>query len=99
MSSGFLHLRGRRPGEQHKKCKAEDELSTNPHSVKRRQRDAALDEHEAKIDKAKNADHSTISTALSKLWKTANYQAADDQTKKEMEDNVKEKVKQQRYIF
>lgn len=65
------------------KRKAPDELSTNKHTVKARNREAAMSEVELKVEKAKKADAAAIGYSLKSLKASAEWQSAskDDQAR------------------
>jgi hypothetical protein len=64
---------------------------------KRRQREATLTLLEQRVEKAKAADRTAISTALRALKKSSDYIAANEDRKKEMEEAKKKEVVQKRY--
>lgn len=86
---------GRPPGRQ-KKRKAEEELSTNPHSVKGRKRVARLTDIEKEIENAKKADRENYRYHLKQLQATAEYKNASDDQKKTLENALVDQLKQKR---
>ncbi len=90
-------IRGPRPGETPgQKRKAEEELSTNPHTEKCRKRVEKMTEIEKKLERYKNNDRQARTVVLKKLRATPTYQQADESEKRTMEDQAKNDVMQQR---
>lgn len=78
---------------QSRKRKAEDELSTNPHTVKARKRKEGMTDDELAVEKAKNADQGAITYALQKLkkkpeWINASEEERIEMKKKSTEDTI-----------
>ena len=86
---------GRQPGRQ-KKRKAEEELSTNPHTVKGRKRNERLTDIEKEIENAKKADRENYRYHLKQLQETVEYNNAPDDQKKTLENTLVDQLKQKR---
>jgi hypothetical protein len=74
------------------KRKATEELSTNPHTVKARNRQVGMTESELKIDKAKKADTAAVTYAVSKLKLSAAWQSANLQEQSQLKQDCIDRV-------
>ena len=91
--------RGRKPGSGlGEKRKREDEYSTNPNTMKSRNRYQSFGKHAREVHAARTADSSAVSRSTKKLKRSAEYQAADKMTQKRMINEIKERVLNERYI-
>ncbi|KAH8805239.1 hypothetical protein F5884DRAFT_754811 [Xylogone sp. PMI_703] len=80
------------------KRKAEDELSTNPHTVKARTRIATLEGAEREIEMAKRADTAAITYALRKLRDSQEYTNADNTTKDHLKQLTTDRIIHKRKV-
>jgi uridylate kinase len=91
--------RGRKPGNGlGEKRKREDEYSTNPNTIKSRNRYQSLGKHELQVHAAKVADTTAVSRERKKLKKSAEFQALDEAGKKAALDDIKEQTLDSRYV-
>ncbi|KAH7189619.1 uncharacterized protein B0J16DRAFT_319250 [Fusarium flagelliforme] len=79
--------RGRPPGPG-KKRKSEDELSTNRHTKKARDRKASLSEEQWAYENARNNFNMQWSRLKKKLYLREDYQSADEATRATLEDTA-----------
>jgi hypothetical protein len=92
--------RGPRPGlTPGKKRKAPDDLSSNPHSVKYRQRIEAMSETEKRIERNKNNDLAAKASAVNKLRQTQMWKNASSTERESLERQKKDEIMEQRYII
>lgn len=90
--------RGPMPGTNRQKRKAENELSTNPQSLKRRNREAGMTSIEKRIDNAKKADRAAIGWRIRNLRKADEYIAASKEEKERLEEVVRQETMHKRYV-
>jgi hypothetical protein len=81
------------------KRKAPEELSTNLHTVKSRNRKQQMSEVELQIEKAKKADASAVRYTTIKLRGTMEYKNSDEAEQAGMRVACGEKVLHKRYIY
>ena len=74
------------------KRKAVEDLSDNPNTARVRKRLAAMDDTKLSLEKAKRADSAAVTYAMKKLRQTTEYQGANEETKKVMEEKKKEEI-------
>ena len=74
------------------KRKPVTELSDNPHTKRVRARRDAMDNNQAKVDKAKRADAGAITYSFNKLKKTQAYLAASEAEQRVLRQTDKARV-------
>jgi hypothetical protein len=78
------------------KRKAPETLSTNPHTVKARNRQVGMTATDLQLDKAKKADSAAVTYALGKLRASAEWQSANESTQDQLKRNCISQVVQKR---
>src|ERR1700739_138653 len=92
--------RGRKPGSGlGQKRKRDDEYSTNPNTVKSRNRYQSLGKHGLQVHAAKTADASAVSRQRKKLKQSTEFQALDEAGKKAPLDDIKDQTLNSRYVY
>jgi len=79
-----------------RKRKAPEELSTNKHTVKARNREAAMSEVELKVEKAKKADAAAIGYTLKCLKASAEWQSTSEDARTRMKQAASDRIIQKR---
>ena len=82
-----------------RKRKASNELSTNPHTTKARNRTAKMEGYELDIEQAKKADQAAITYHLRKVKLSAEWQAASEEDRIAMKNASQEATIHKRYIL
>jgi hypothetical protein len=90
-------IRGPKPGDRPgQKRKASQDLSTNPHTKKCRDRVENMTDSEKKLERYKNNDRQAQTVDLKKLRKSLSYTNASESGRKAMEEQVKAEVMERR---
>ena len=72
------------------------QLSTKPKSIASRERSAQWEQWQKDLYKRQSADRVALSKRKIKLMETTLWQDADDETKRNMESNLREEVANER---
>lgn len=94
---------GRKPGRPKgsglgEKRKAEDQYSTNPHTVRARKRLQQMGPHEKALQTAKSADQIAISRAQKKFKQSSEFERLNTVEQQDALASIRNEVLERRYL-